>query len=123
MGEDGIAEAPGGAAREVEGNLLAADGFPPLREVAVSGDPGPQARGGGAIDFYQDGAAGVIPGELADDCGIFDQGAGLFGENHEIYQRGIRARFIVFPKLAQLAIDGGDGNFDAQLGAYVGDGV
>lgn len=123
MGEDGVAEAAGDFAGEVEGDLFAADGFQAVGEVAVSGDPG--ADGGiglGAVDADEDGAAGVFAGEVADDGGVFEECAGFFGVDDEVHQRGVGAGVVLFPEFAEFAVDFGDGDFEAEFRAEVWDG-
>ncbi len=123
VGEDGVAETAGDAAGEVEGNLLAADGFPAVGEVAVGGDPGTQAgQRFGAVDLDEDRAAGVIPGEVADDGGVFPQGAGFLGIDDEIHQRGVGACVVLLPEFAEFLFDLGDRNFESEFRANGGDG-
>lgn len=123
VGEDGVAEAAGDFSGEMEGDLLAADGFHAVGEVAVGGDPG--ADGGlgmGAFDADEDCAAGVLAGEVVNDRGIFDEGAGFLRVDDEVHQRGVGAGFVLFPELAEFPVDGGDGDFEAEFRTGIGDG-
>ena len=121
MGEDCIAKAAGDLAGEVQGDLLAADRSPAVVEMAVGGDPCLNAGYGlVGVDLHKDGATGMLAGKVADDGGVFQQGAGLFRIDHEIDEGRMGARFVLRAEFVQLAIDGVDRHFDAKLGVNLG---
>ncbi len=121
VGEDGVAESAARDASEGESDLFAADGFFSLAEVAVGGDPSAQGGlGGTAIHLDEEGAAGVLAGEFADDVRIFGERAFFFRIDGEVDEAGIGASFIHGPELAQFGIDASDGHFLAEYGIDVG---
>jgi hypothetical protein len=73
------------------------------------------------FDLHEDGAAGVLAGEIADDGGVFEQGAGFLGIDDEIHQRGVGARLVLLPELAEFPVDLRDRNLKAQFGTKIGD--
>ena len=119
MGENGVAETAGDTAGEAEGDLLAANGFLAVGEMAMGGDPGAERGLLVADDLHEDRAAGVLAGEIADDARVFQQASFSLGIDDEVHQRRVGARVVLLPQRAQLVVDLGNGDFFPELCVFV----
>ena len=119
MGEDGVAEAPGDTAGEAESDLLAADRFLAVGELAMRGDPRAEGCFLIAGDFHEDGAASVLTSEITDDARIFQQATFSLGVNDEVHQRRVGARIVLLPQGAQLVVDLGNRDFFPEFRVFV----
>ena len=116
VGKNGVAETPGDGAGEIKSDLLAAHGLLAMGQVAVRGDPCANAGHGlAAIDLHQDGAAGVLAGEIADDGRVLQQRTGLLGIDHQVHERSVGARFVLVPEFAEFAVNFANRHFGAQF--------